>query len=749
MTYALGPHRIGITIETGEFLTRAMQLEYVPDPSDWIAKNGLIRRNGRDFGQLAGKEGNRYLTFACPGVDRLDTFFNEGGAGDPAAYRILDESGRQPTPPFRIREIWRKTRIVDTARLGRFEFAFILEHRIVLELDESFEVPATFNVAMRSGGDDILVPHSISGAAIHAPHTGFAPDDPLKAAYYSLWRGSDAGGRMDRGTELSADARFRVVDTDSGVTVFEGRAERRTSAGEPPALDAAPVYRLDFSGLARPGNYRVCISLTCSFPFTISDEVWLSTFRTAMQGFLNQRSGMELGPPWTQWRRPRSLHPDDGFRAYRSKATLMDTSMGLNLRKQNSFKALTAQATGETVAGAWGGWHDAGDWDRRIHQLGVALDLMMILELRDGLASLDLNIPESANDIPDILDEALWSIDLYARLQDADGGVSGGIESAGHPQFGESSWTESQNLYVYAADPWSSWTFAAAAARAARLLAPFDPSRARTLADRAAAAFNWAEAHKGDLERRNRAIGKARNLAALELYRLSGDEHFHDVFLKTTSYRTSARQNWKERQIDAGFSYAMWVGDGDPQTRRNAADAIIDRADSLLAAPAGGFGQTVDPHRPYGYSYTSTVPADAADVFVQAHALTGDTRYLQAIIGETLFGLGANPLDMTYMTGLGPNPPRAPLIVDMLALEDKTPPAGITLFGHYDWTRRDHRAIEVASRLMSPPYPKAWPIHEMYIGFPSFVPVSEYSMHATIGPTALVLGYLAGRPTTR
>ncbi|MEZ5824001.1 MAG: glycoside hydrolase family 9 protein [Geminicoccaceae bacterium] len=592
----------------------------------------------------------------------------------------------------------------------------------------------------------MLATHSRSGTAVHVTHAGFAPDDPYKAAYFSLWRGKDEEGVIDHGIEPGPGVTFEVIDEASGETVFEGKPVIETSVGTPPAFDAAPVYRLDFSTLDNEGEYRVCVETSCSLPFAIRDDSWRSVFHLAMQGLLNQRSGIELGPPWTVWRRPRSLHPDDGFVAFRSTATLMGTSMGLNLDKRNSFEALVAGSTDEAVAGAWGGWHDAGDWDRRIQQLEVALDLMMLVELRPDLAVFPLDLPEKGGNIPDILDEALWSIDLFARLQEDDGGVPGGIESAGHPRFGESSWTESQRLFVYASDPWSSWTFAAAAARAARLLEKFDKSRATELGKRAEAAFAWAEARRGDLELRHRNIGKARNLAAIELYRLTADTAFHDIFLETTNYRKAGRLGWKERQIDAGFVYAMWVEDGDTDIREHARLDIVRRADELLASPPGGYGQIVDPHRPYGYSYTSTVPADAADGLLQAHALTGDERYLRAIISETQFGLGANPLDMAYMTGLGPYSPRAPLVVDLLALPGNTPPPGITLFGHYDWKRRDHRAIEVAEKWMSPAYPQDWPMHEMYIGFPSFVPVSEYSMHATIGPMALVLGYLAGRP---
>lgn len=745
ISYALVPGVLGLTLETGSFTRRASQRDYQPASDDWIARNGLIRRGGRDFGQIAGRNGDLYLDFACPGNDPLQAFFRDGRADDPKIYHVIDPKDKKVLSQVEISHVWRKTKIVDTARLGRWDFDFILRHELALELSQPLPAGTAFAISIDTPAGRVVAEHVEESAALHASYAGFAPGDPFKAAYFSYWPGQSSNGGLSEVLSLADGTSFQLIDERTGATALEGPIVLDAPVGTPPALNASPVYRLEFSDFTRPGNYRVCIAGACSISFPISDNVWLKPFRTAMLGFFNQRSGMALGPPWTAWKRPRALHPDDGFIARQSGATLMDTSMGLNLKKRNSFEALREEATNVTVPGAWGGWHDAGDWDRRIQHLHAALDLLMLVELRPELASVELGIPESGDGIADIVDEALWSIDFYARLQKPDGGIPGGIESANHPQFGDSSWTERQDLFVYAPDPWSSWLFAAAAGRAARILRDMDEARSQNLAARAGSAFAWAEAHRGSLETRHHAIGDARNLATLELYRLTGKTAYHDLFKAGSSYRTGGPKRWNERQIDAGFIYAKWVKEADPAIAAHAREDIVARADYLLKTKPGGFGQIVDPHRRYGYSYTSTTPADAADVFVYTHALTGDDRYLKAIIAETLFGLGANPDNMSYMTGFGVRSPRAPLVVDMLALADKTPPSGITIFGQYDWTRRGHRAIDTAKPWMTPNYPQEWPIHEMYIGFPSFVPVSEYSIWATLRPVAFVLGYLAGR----
>ena len=182
-----------------------------------------------------------------------------------------------------------------------------------------------------------------------------------------------------------------------------------------------------------PGTYRVCVEgVGCSHPFEIRDDVWRKAFYVSVRGLYHQRSGIEIGPPYTSFRRPRNFHPDDGVRVYASTARLMETSNGL-APKSDVFTMLMQGRTAEIVPDAWGGYCDAGDWDRRIQHLLASRLLLELFELfPDYFERFDLNIPGS-NDLPDLIREALWDIDFYKRLQTKEGGVRGGIESAGAP----------------------------------------------------------------------------------------------------------------------------------------------------------------------------------------------------------------------------------------------------------------------------------------------------------------------------
>ena len=82
-----------------------------------------------------------------------------------------------------------------------------------------------------------------------------------------------------------------------------------------------------------------------------------------------------------------------------------------------------------------GGHHDAGDYNPRCH-IDVAQTLLAAWEhAPQKFADGQLDIPEAGNGLPDVVDEALWSLKPWFALQDADGGVRAGTESAGDPNF--------------------------------------------------------------------------------------------------------------------------------------------------------------------------------------------------------------------------------------------------------------------------------------------------------------------------
>ena len=150
---------------------------------------------------------------------------------------------------------------------------------------------------------------------------------------------------------------------------------------------------------------------------------------------------------------------------------------------------------------------DAGDWDRRIQHLVVTRYLIELADLfPDYFGNLSLNIPESGNQLPDVVDEGLFNLDCYRRMQTPEGGIRGGIESSEHPRHGEGSWQESLDVMAYSPGIWSSYIYAGVAAQAARWLESREPALAPTYRDSSLRAMNWAEQAYEDLQHSARLV---------------------------------------------------------------------------------------------------------------------------------------------------------------------------------------------------------------------------------------------------
>jgi endoglucanase len=64
----------------------------------------------------------------------------------------------------------------------------------------------------------------------------------------------------------------------------------------------ADVYECDFSGLKRPGEYVLSVQgIGCSFPFSISPDIYREAFRAMARGMYHNLSGITLEKPDTEF----------------------------------------------------------------------------------------------------------------------------------------------------------------------------------------------------------------------------------------------------------------------------------------------------------------------------------------------------------------------------------------------------------------------------------------------------------------
>lgn len=750
--YTVKPDVLAIEFIDGD-IVRGKQITYEPQSQDQILEEKdttWVKRNDNIIGALVGKDKNILYTLS----QYLGSGDTPGWLDRPVAYGVmLKDDSRHAVHP---QTVLRKTKPINMVEVSPGKFAFQKRHTIYLKFQKPLHPDQVYQiVSSEQQFDDIdfrYQPKLIQSEAVHVSHFGFRPDDPAKVGFLSTWAGNGGGLGYSEGLRFWIQTVSDKKEVYSGLTLLS----KISSEPEDPYRNysGSDVYSMDFSDFDEPGEYQLCVEgIGCSMSFSIAETVWKNPFYVSARGFYHQRSGIELKPPYTNYVRPRSFHPDDGLKVYQSTVPLMDTNMGLNLHTLDVFKDVPSTVTREVVPNAWGGYMDAGDWDRRIQHLSAARMMLELAELfPDYVTALSLDIPESSNDLPDIVDEALWGIDFSKRLQTSEGGIRGGIESTGHPKFGEASWQESNQVFAYAPGLWSTYMYAGVAARAASWLQEKSPELATEYQGSAVKAMQYAEAKFAQQQIESpplpSEIRDLRNLAALELWRLTQAEQWHTLFLDTTAFAEPQGDVSKHNrfdQADAAFLYARLPQSGaNPDVQLNAKRALLSAADKLIDVQqntAFKWSKT-NSHTPVFWAGALGTPQAIA--FLRAHALSGDERYLRSAVLAAQFSAGANPDNMVFTTGVGHRSPQNPLIVDQ-RVTGQDPPPGITVYGPTDLDRlKNYRFLKVRGQEAEPPMAE-WPPIESYFDIYYCVPVDEFTIHQTMAPTMYTWGYLSAR----
>ncbi len=756
----VAPNVLALTIQAGK-LTPSELIPYRAEPNDKLreVKNEggeveqlLLERRGNTIGWLIGDQRNWLTTYERIDGEPLLDFL----ADDPATYTLESIDQSATAKGIKPLAVHRKSRVSHWAQ-GPGELA--LHHTLYLKLPQNIPhrskwklMLGDLNTQQRDVEFNFDVSH-VRSDAIHVQQIGYRPDDPIKRAFVSCWLGN--GGVLPQPDVV----RFLLIDDATGKHVYTGQGQRHFPADQPELMareanfNGTDVARLDFSDFKQPGKYLLVVEgVGCSYPFEIGRDVWTAAWRTQLRGLYNNRSGIELGPPYTNFKKPRDMHPDDGYKVTRSTYRAVE-------KGAEAYADVAAGDTGEAVPSGWGGYHDAGDWNpRRVTHMRVTLAMLELFDQYESkLKSFQLGIPPT-DGLPDMLTESVFEFSCFRRLQQPDGGIPFEMESKGDPLVGEVSWLNSFGSLVLAADYAGSWCYAGVGGRLSRLLEPYDASLAKDYRDSAVKAFAFAEQDFA----KDKAAGKTasrentwqaiddRNLAALELYRLTGDQDYHELFLQDsvlTEDQPNLFQYGTHVQRDHAFHYArLPVGLGDQGLKKKAISAIVEQAERALHyADGNAFNLTTcDKGKPQFIGFYTT--PDAADL-TRAHFLTGEVKYLAGAVQATQFQAGCNPNNLVYTTGIGANPVKNVFKLDARRTGQAVP-EGLTPYGNIDFGKWNHNGITwpITWYLgkVTVPDPYAWPTHEAYWDLGAWPMLEEFTVDAWT-PNVLVWGYLALR----
>ncbi len=322
---------------------------------------------------------------------------------------------------------------------------------------------------------------------------------------------------------------------------------------------------------------------------------------------------------------------------------------------------------------ASGGHHDAGDYNPRSH-IDVAQVLMDAYEAAprkfyDG----QLNIPEKDNGIPDILDEALWALKLWIGLQDEeDGGVCNGTESDGDPNFVQTVELDPKGDYAFAKDSRGSLMFAGAVAHASRLLRSVGK---KELADdylrRARRAYEWGAAHKpqtNDVQTFGNYYTVPLAYAAAQLFHTTGEDIYHRAFLDNTPWQKNAKAKMIDSNYDLSLAACAYAAippsKADAMVHSNVIRAICDEADMYVnGSNKAPYKFIRHPNAPINWG--TGAYEHYITVVWHAWAFTDNKlkakTYREAMIRTADNTLGCNPLNLSWIVGIGSNSVHAPL----------------------------------------------------------------------------------------
>jgi hypothetical protein len=553
--------------------------------------------------------------------------------------------------------------------------------------------------------------------AIHVNQEGYVPTLPKKAmiGYYlgSLGELPAAG--------LST---FSIVDVSSGVTVFSGALGPRPDVGYTSTpLPYQQVLQADFSGLTAPGQYYLVVpGLGASLPFVIDDGIAMAWMRTYAAGMYFQRSGTAVGLPFTRFAHdadhlaPAAVPLPEASYPF-TWTTIAGLNGGTNANPAQTAPQITSNATSlfpfvnSGNVDVSGGHFDAGDYSKyTIDCATLVHTLMFTVDSIPGAASLDnLGIPESGDGISDLMQEAKWEADYIAKLQDADGGFYFIVYPQNRQYENNVSLTHGDDGDAQVV--WPKNTSATAAAVAALAQCASSPAFKKAYPAAAAlylqkATLGWqflmnAIAKYGKVGSYQKitfygdefAANDEESWAACEMYLATGNPIYQQQLLAWfPNPGDPATWEWGWVHLTAAYgnairSYAFAAISGRLQPGQLNA-AYLAACDAEIAA-AGDQALLSSNQTAYATSFPSETKAagsagwyfslDAASDMAVAYQINPKPAYLDAILGNLNYEGGTNPVNVTYLTGLGLK--RQHTIVSQYALNNPRvlPPDGIPI----------------------------------------------------------------------
>lgn len=439
---------------------------------------------------------------------------------------------------------------------------------------------------------------------------------------------------------------FQIIRSIDQISVFDGIAAKSgfdASSGD-------STWHIDFTDLEIPGSYYILGANQEKSPvFTIGLHIYAPLKNDLMKAFYFQRCGCALTKEHAGIYTHAACHTSPSI----------------------FFQDYINHTSNPETFDMTGGWHDAGDFGRYTTAGAVAVaHLLYAYELFPESFQDSLNIPESGNGIPDILNECLYELKWLLKMQAPDGGVYHKLTAFSHADFIMPE-DDHDRFLIYPVSSMAAGDFAAVMALASRIYRPFLPDFADKALSSAQKSFNWLLTHPytGFRNPEGSNTGEyddecdldERMWAAAELLRSDGETN--PAYLETLEKLVFSDINktdfgWTDV---SGFTLLSVLFDPD----RRAGEKTAKELHTQLFAEADRLSNILNKSgyllamKPEDFCWGSNmVVCNRSMLLITASLLSDGEKaeaYRQAAMEHLHYLLGRNALSVSYITGYGEN----------------------------------------------------------------------------------------------
>ncbi len=430
----------------------------------------------------------------------------------------------------------------------------------------------------------------------------------------------------------SADS-FSIVKINGGRTVFTGIPDF-------PVSDIASgdsVSKIDFSGLTECGEFYIRAGMKRSCPFTISKAPYKKLKNSLLKGL------------------------------YFNRCSPLDSRFAGEYAHGSCHNKLIPLFENPSIKlDVTGGWHDSGGYGKYTVCTCITLGhLLYAYKLFPESFAESVDIPESGNGLPDILNECRIGLEWLMKMQSRDGGVYHKIAPMTATPIVMPENDDTQR-YIFPKSHQASTCFCAVTSLASRIYEPFDKEFSQKLHEASINAWIWLmnnPDYQPFVNPPTTVISAAGDFfdnnndddmfwAVCELYQTTGDEVFHDR-VKELCGKTNIT-GFLNRD-NGGFgvlSYVFGERAKDEFTEQTMLFRFRTRADSLCSlARWSGYGTAKDEEDYIRgsnmYSMTDSM------LLIASYKIFGYETYLNTAYEQLGYVLGKNAMGMCFVTGFG------------------------------------------------------------------------------------------------